>query len=193
MQGGAQDEFLRAAQMLGMGFVIEGYDAQRSLESGAVQGVQRNGIEGFERQRAGIAGDIGQSLPAQRPRLVGIALLLDLDHQRHLAGHPRQQFGKPQGRVAIGAVRQGDGAQRFGRGVPHQPILTREAGKLAIVENHGLAIGCQLQVAFDAEAARNGRLERRARIFDDAAGAVMQAAMRHRRRKHGIVHIVFPA
>ena len=49
-----------------------------------------------------------------------------------------------------------------------------------VMENNRFAVGAQLNVAFDREAARNRRLSRAQRILDHAFGCVMQAAMRDR-------------
>src|SRR4051794_35569743 len=48
--------------------------------------------------------------------------------------------------------------------------------------HHRLAVGGKLDVAFDGEIAGNRRRRRGRHVLDDAAGAVVQAAMGHRPR-----------
>jgi hypothetical protein len=45
------------------------------------------------------------------------------------------------------------------------------------MENNRFAVGAQLDVAFNGEAPRDGRLRRAQRVFDHAMRAVVQAAM----------------
>ena len=48
------------------------------------------------------------------------------------------------------------------------------------MEHHGLAIGTELDVAFDAEAPGDRRLRSRDAVLDHARGRVVQASMRDR-------------
>ena len=51
-----------------------------------------------------------------------------------------------------------------------------------VMMHHGLAVGADLQVAFDAVAAGNGGGESAGGILDHAGGGIMQAAMGQRSR-----------
>ena len=52
--------------------------------------------------------------------------------------------------------------------------------------HHGFAVGGELDVAFDGEIAVDGGKRRARHVFDDAARAIMQAAMGHRPRRQPV-------
>src|ERR1700730_10160704 len=106
------------------------------------------------------------------------------DHQRHAAfdqrteiaerHHPLRRILEPD-RLQLGCGHAEQRAASFG-----------EAAKRVVMVHHGFAVGAELDVAFDAEIACDRSLSRARHVLDNAAGAVVQAAMGHRPRRQPV-------
>src|SRR6185312_459672 len=115
---------------------------------------------------------------------IAIEMALHLDHQRHAAGHEGAEIR--QRHHALGGVLEVDGLQ-FCRGLCRQcPAALGEAAELVVMMHHRLAVGSELDIAFDGEIPRDRGFRRGRHVLDDAARNIMQAAMSDRPRRQPI-------
>jgi hypothetical protein len=69
------------------------------------------------------------------------------------------------------------------RGETIEPFGTLgEAPQSIVVIDHGLTVAAELHIDFDAKASLHRCLNRACGVFDQAAGGIMQTAMRNRPR-----------
>jgi hypothetical protein len=108
---------------------------------------------------------------------VAVEAALDLHHHGHAAADEVEEFSKC-GDVVV-AVPEGDGCQRGGRAGVDAPALAGEAVKREVVEHDGLAVGRELHIAFDGEAARDGSAGRAGRVLEHAVGDHVEPTMCH--------------
>src|ERR1700723_4596503 len=74
-----------------------------------------------------------------------------------------------------------------GRGQAEQGARTLgEAAERIVVMHHGFAVAGELDIAFNREIAVDGGERRAWHVFDDAARAIVQAAMGHRSRRQPV-------
>ena len=96
-------------------------------------------------------------------------MALHLDHQRHAAGDQRAEVAERH--HPLGRILELDRLE-FGRGLAEQRAgALGEAAERIVMMHHRLAVGGELDVAFDAEIAGDRGLRRARHVFDDAARA----------------------
>src|SRR5579863_2051073 len=133
-------------------------------------------VEALERERAVVSasergGPVGDAPVAVEPAL-------DLADDRRPAGDRVEKRGE--GRRRLARAHDPD-SRDLGRAEARE--RARGVGQTIegfVMENNRFAVGAELDVAFDGEAAVNRRLRRPERILDDAPRVVVQAAMSDR-------------
>ena len=130
-------------------------------------------VEALEGERAVISRGEGGGAVGDSP--VAVEPALELADDRRPAGDGVEKCGEGRRRLVrsldpnfgdLGRAQGGKRARRVGQAVQR-----------FVMKNNRFAVGAQLDVAFDREAAGDRRLGRPKRIFDHALGFVMQAAM----------------
>src|SRR5579883_2902234 len=136
------------------------------------------GIEALERQRSVIA------RRARRDRVgepgVAVEPALDFADDRDAAGDGVEQFAKA--RDFCGAGLEAERRESRRGAVRQRAARLGQPVERAVMEDHRFAVGAELNVAFDGEAAAECGLGRVQRVLDDRAPRVVQAAMGDRPR-----------
>src|SRR3984885_3913101 len=115
---------------------------------------------------------------------VAVEMALHFDHQRDPACDQRAEAGERH--HPLGGILEPYGLE-FGCGHAEQGAAAfGEAPQRIVMMHHGFAIGGELDVAFDATIGVDRGLSRARHVFDDAARAVVQAAMGHRSRRQPV-------
>src|SRR5262249_25002704 len=117
-----------------------------------------------------------------RPAAVGLAF--HLDQQRDPAGYEIAQFAERDHAVRARLEREALERRRC-HGVEPALSIGQPAERIVVI-HHGLAVGAELQVAFDAVAGSDRGGECRRRVLDDAFFGIVQAPVRHRPRDQPI-------
>jgi len=91
---------------------------------------------------------------------------------------------------ALGAVAKRHALERVGTEAIEPAFAFGQPAEHIVVMHHGLAVGGELNIAFDGEIAFDGSKRCARHVFDDAARAIVQAAMgdRSRRQPFGRAH-----
>src|SRR6187401_1909459 len=131
------------------------------------------GIKGHKCGRSAIRGkDIGCS--RQQPR-IAVEVTLEFQEQSGSAGYQIEQFTECKN--AVGGCLELNALELRHAQFGEAPRTLGQSTECIIVMHHGLAVGADLQICFDAVAASNRSCESGSSIFDDAALRVMQAAV----------------
>jgi hypothetical protein len=109
---------------------------------------------------------------------------LELQKQSGSAGYQIEQFTQCEN--TISRCLEPDALDLRGVQFGKAPRALGQSTECIIVMHHGLAVGADLQVCFDAVAASNRCCESGSSIFDDAALRVMEAAVSNGSRSQPI-------
>src|SRR5215210_1491189 len=166
---------LIARQLLPLAALIGAlrHDAARDLRRRGADRRDDEGVEGFERHRALVAGK--KIDRAVRQRRIVVEPALDLDHERRRPGDATEKGRKR--RDSLRRAADGAPGEVGGLALPHEPGRGGEPVEREVVEHDGLAVARVLHVAFDRESGRDRGLGGGERVLDRAGARVMQPAM----------------
>ena len=155
-----------------------GDDAAREARRDRPQRFDHGGVERHHRHRPAIARQHLGDAPHQ-PQ-VAVEMALELEHQRGAAGDQIAQFAERH--HAVGGRLETHRLELGGGHVGEPAAALGEAAQRIVVMHHGLAVGADLEIGFDAEAAGDGGLQRPTRCSRSRRRGIVQAAMGDRPR-----------
>src|ERR1700730_10693342 len=120
---------------------------------------------------------------------VTVEMALHFDHERHAALDQCTEIAERH--HPLGGILELDRLELACGHAEQRAAAFGETAERVVMMHHRLAVGGELQIAFDAEISIDRGLSRARHVFDDAARSVMQPAMGHRARRQpaGSAHL----